>query len=373
MYSCYLSDPYGQRLGDASSFVELSYSRVTNGVSTAVLTLPGTFNTDLIVAPDGRLEIWRRLDYTTAREYLETETTWLIKKWDQVLDASGNTQIVIEADCPLCILREPGRIVNYADGSAQAVKAATFADDQIKAFARENIGSSATAARDLSTYISIAANQSQASSVGKSAAWRDLLVTCQELANASTQAGVYLAFDIVAPTQNTLELRTYTKQRGVDHRFPGGMGAVLISPDMGNLGEARFSQDWRDEVTSAIAAGNGATGSTRPTATAQDATRIAASPFGLREMFVNATNTAINLAGEAQQAVRNGRMRQIFSGKLIDTPDTRYGAEWGWGDYVTAQVFGQTIDCRIDAISVSVTGGGNFETIEAVLKSDISS
>lgn len=372
-YSVYLSDLYGNRLCDASNFIELSYSRVVNAVSTAVLTLPASFNTNYIVAPDGRMEIWRQID--GGREYLDTETTWLIKKWDQVLDDHGMQTIVIEADCPLCLLREPGRIVNWATGTAQATKAATFADDQIKAFIRQNVGSSAGTGRVLTAYLSIAADISMASSVAKSAAWRDLLTTCQEIANASTQAGVYTAFDIVAPSQNTLEFRTYTQQRGVDHRFPGGLNPILISPTMGNLGAARYSQDWRNEITYAIAAG-GANNDLRPTVSVQDNTRIAASPFGLRETFVSASSTvsaAAGLTAEAQAAVRNGRMKQIFSGKLIDTNDTRYGVEWGWGDYVTAQAFGQSIDCRVDAVTVSVKSGGDYETIEAVLKSDASS
>lgn len=372
-YAVYLSDPFGNRLADASAFVSLSYSRVTNGISTAVLTLPGNFPTQYIVAPDGRLEIWRRID--GGREYLDTDTTWLIKKYDQVLDEHGLKTIVVEADCPLCILREPGRIVNYADGTAQATKAATFADDQIKAFIRENIGSSAVNTRDLSRYVSVAANISMASSVAKSAAWRDLLTTCQEIANASALAGIYLAFDIVAPSQNTFEFRTYTQQRGVDHRFPGGLNPVLISPEMGNLGACRYSQDWRDEVTYALAGGQG-DDSIRATASAQDSVRINASPFGLRETFVSDTSSvsaAAGLTADAQAAVRNGRLKQIFSGTLLDTPDTRYGVEWQWGDYVTAQVFGQAIDCRIDAVTVTVSSGGSYETIDAVLKSDVSS
>ena len=233
-YSCFLGDSLGNRLADASNFLLLEYSRVVNAVSTAKLTLPGNFPTQYIVNPDGRLEIWRKLD--SGREYLDTDTIWLIKKVTQRIDASGLQTIVIEADTPLCILREPGRFVEYYAGTSQAVYASAPADDQIKEVARDNIGTDAAGARNISAYISIDPNLSLGASIPKSFALRDCLKVMQEFANASTTAGTYIAFDIVADTPTTLTFRTFAGQRGVDHRFPGGINPVLISPEMGNLG-----------------------------------------------------------------------------------------------------------------------------------------
>ena len=68
--------------------------------------------------------------------------------------------------------------------------------------------------------------------------------------------------------------------------------------------------------------------------------------------------------------LRSGRARTIFQGRLIDTPDSRYGVDWAWGDYVTAQAFGQLIHCRIDAVSVSVKPGGGYERIDAWLRAN---
>ncbi len=343
---------------------------MVNGVSTAKLTLPGNFNTQFIINPDGRIEIWRKLD--SGREYLDTDTIWLIKKVTQRLEASGLQTIVIEADTPLCVLREPGRFVRYFAGTAQSTYTAAPADDQIKQVARENIGSSVdTSTRNLTSYISIDANLGMGAAVAKSFAWRDCLKVMQEFANASTTAGTYVAFDIVADTPTTLTFRTFTQQRGVDHRFPGGINPVLISPEMGNLGEVVFSQDYRDEVTFAYAGGKGE-GSARLAASAQDTTRQGLSPFGLREYFKDATqyDTTTGLAAEAQAVLRSGRAKTIFQGRLIDTPDSRYGVDWAWGDYVTAQAFGQLIDCRIDAVSVSVKPGSGYERIDAWLRAN---
>ncbi len=370
-YSVFLSDAFGNRIADASNFLALEYSRVVNAVSTAKLTLPGDFNTSLIINPDGRLEIWRKLD--SGREYLDTDTIWLIKKVMQKIESSGLQTIVVEADTPLCLLREPGRFVFQFAGQPQTTYAAAPADDQIKQVARESIGSAVTGnpARELSSYISIDPNLGLGASVAKSFAWREVLKVMQEFADASTTAGTYIAFDIVADTPTTLVFRTFAQQRGVDHRFPGGINPVLISPELGNLGEVVFSQDYRDEATVVIAGGKG-DNTNRMTGTATNTTQRGLSPFGWREYFKDATqyNSITGLAAEAEATLRSMRVKTIFQGRLIDMPDSRYGVDWGWGDYVTAQAFGQLIDCRIDAVSVSVKPGAGYERIDAWLRSN---
>src|SRR5438105_10760218 len=135
-YALFLDDCFGNRLADASDFLLLEYSRVVNNISTLKLTLPGNFNTQSLINPDGRIEVWRKLD--SGREYLDTDAIWLIKKVSRKIDAAGLQTIVVEADHPLCVLREPGRFVNYYAGTASATYAAAAADDQIKAVARQN-------------------------------------------------------------------------------------------------------------------------------------------------------------------------------------------------------------------------------------------
>lgn len=371
-YSINLADPYGVKLGDASSFLSLKYTRVASDIGTATLILPyrvrgRIFNTSLIRSPDGRLEIWRR-QQDTSREVLVTDTTWLIKKVDYARDDSGQETIVIEADTPLSVLKEPGRIVNFVSTSVNSSVTDSL-DDAIKFVARTNIGSSAVTSRDLSSYITIAPDLGLAPSGSKSFALRDCLKVMQELANASTQAGTYLAFDIVAPSPDTLEFRTYVQQRGVDHRFPSGINPIIISPDFGNMGECTLTYDWRNEITYAQAGGRGE-GAQRLFVSSQDNTRTAASPFGLREKFVNATmyTTTTGLSAEADATVRQGRPKTLFRGKILDVPGSRYGIHWGWGDFVTVQAFGKSFDARIEAITVTVARGK--ETIDAWVRAD---
>lgn len=366
-HSIYLCDPFGVRLGDASNFISLKYARVTNDIGTATLILPGKFNQQLIRAPDGRLEIWRRAP--NKREVLETETTWLIKKVEDSRDERGKTVIVIEADTPLCLLREPGRFANNYSGTSTTAKT-DYLDDMAKEIVREQAGPSAEAIRKYNGLLAVAADAGLAPSDTKAFAWRDVLKVLQELALSSAEQGVYLAFDIVAPTPGELEFRTYVGQRGVDHRFPGGMNPVIIGPEFGNMGACSRSTDWRDEVTVALVGGRGE-GTARQLASAEDAARTGASPFGRRERFVSGTQytSSTGLEAEAEAVVRAGRPRTLFRGQILDTPDTRYGVHWAWGDFVTVQVFGQSFDARVDAIEVTVVEGE--ETINAWIRGEL--
>ena len=365
-YSVYLSTPTGVRLADASSFLKLEYARTVNTIGSLTLTLPGTFNTQNIIAPDGRIEVWRRLP--SGREYLDTDTVWFIQGVTYEIDNAGMRTIVISADSGLFLLKDPGRFVDAFSGSAAATKT-DQADDMLKAIVREQAGSSASAARSLSAYLSVQADTAAAPTISKAFAWRPVLTVMQEIAQASFEAGTYLAFDIVSPTPDTLEFQTFIQQRGVDHRFPGGVNPVLLGPDMGNMGATSLSFDWRDEVSYAKAGGSGEE-SARLTAEYLDAARAAASPFRRRETFVQATNTktAGALDDEASAAVRGGRPRVILQGKIASTPDTQYGVDWAWGDFLTVQAFGQQLDARVDAIRVSVTP--DEENIEAVVRSE---
>jgi hypothetical protein len=96
-------------------------------------------------------------------------------------------------------------------------------------------------------------------------------------------------------------------------------------------------QGRRQRTADGIVAGLDAPGrvAVRPARVLQDATQY---------------DTTTGLVAEADAVLRNGRVKTIFQGRLIDMPDSRYGVDWAWGDYVTAQAFGQLIDCRIEAV-----------------------
>lgn len=366
-YSIRLSSSTGEPLDYnlARQALDLSYARTVNDVGSLTLTLPGTYAFPASALPDGRIEVWRRLP--NGREYLDTDTIWMVQAIEYQEAADGTRALVVEADTPLCLLREPGRFVDAYAATGNASKNSP-ADNLIKAIVREQLGSSAATARQIPGF-TVQADTTQAPYISKAFAWRAVLDVLRDVAAASTEAGTYLAFDMVSPVPAQLEFQTFIGARGTDNRFPSGVSPVILSPERRTLVQAVLRYDFRDEVTYAKVGGSGE-GTARLTGEASDAARLAVSPYRRRERFTNATSTDTQTAldDEASGAVRAGRPRVIVSGKIAQTRDLQYGVHWLWGDYVTIQAFGRQVDARIDAITVRVTPGG--ETIDAVVRGE---
>jgi hypothetical protein len=194
--------------------------------------------------------------------------------------------------------------------------------------------------------------------VGKAAAWRNFADVDMEIGQASTTAGTYLVSEIVAPSESTLEYRTYANQRGVDHRA-GTAQQVIFSVERGNLENARLTIDHSQEVTFVIAGGQG-TGTGRLIATAVDTARMAASPLNHCEQFLDMgnTNDATQLQDEADAALWNGRPQMVIEGTLIPTPGCERGIHYDLGDLATARVMGRQVDVRLDTLHIRVSSEG---------------
>lgn len=367
-YILYLSDPLGNRLTVIDQFLRLEYTLSVNAVSSLTLTLPDSFDMSLI-REDSRLEINRSINGATP--YLEGGQHWFIRKPSRMFStATINTITAVGA---ADLLRR--RIIAYPAGTAYTSKTAE-ADNVMKALVRENLGDLVDANRDytdninISAYLTVQNDASIAAPTIAIACTRDnLLSTLQKIANASTQAGTYLAFDIVW-NGSMLEFGTYTTARGNDHRFPNGVNPITLSVENGTLTEAEYTQDYTEEVTIAIAGGEGV-GVARQISVAVDTTRRDASPFNAIEVFAQGNMTAGDataLGDIAEGRVRQGRPRIILAGRIQQTDAVQYGREWGWGDYVTIEVAGVTSDARIDTVTVTVEGGQ--ETIDARIRND---
>lgn len=364
-YSVYYSDPFGNRL-TTLPFLSLSYTLAVNAVGSLSVTLPTSFDTTLL-RRDCRIEVWRSVD--GGAEYLEADKQWFLRRWTVQIRDNGARTIALKALCPNYLL--DGRIIAYDAGTSFASKTDT-ADDLIKQFARDNLVT-LDASRDmagqaaLGSLFTVQGDLNQAISVSCAAARDNLLETCRKLAEASATGGTYLAFDVIW-NGASLELRTFINQRGVDHRFPGGQGPVIIGPDFGNMVDVDVDESYEDERTVVIAGGQGVA-SLRTIATATDTVRVAASPFGHREVFTQGNNSDSTQLGDIADAkLRAGRPIRSVTGTIQDTPGTRYGQQWSLGDRVTVQVDGINSDARIDAVSVSVEGGK--EVIDARIRTD---
>lgn len=364
-YECRICDPYGALLAIVSNFVDnpagggaaLGYALNVGNIGALRLTLPATFD-DSLLRLDGRIGVWRSINGNPPK--LDGDTVFLIRTWEYTDETT-----TVTAYSANHLLRR--RIVDYFSGTSYASKSAVAAGNQIKAFVSENMLSGIVGAdrqgaetqADISAYLTNQANLGDGQSIAMQCAWRNLLDVIKDISDASTYAGTYMAADIVAPTEDSLQLRTYATMRGNDHRA-GSAQPVILSPETGSLANCRLIIDRSEEVTFAIA-GGGNVGTSRLVATAIDTTRIAESPFNRLEAFgdyVNITDLAA-LQDVADAMVRAGRPRTEFTANVVEAGVTR-GIEYDYGDLVTAAFRNVQYDSRLDVIEVAVGGGGQF-------------
>jgi len=215
---------------------------------------------------------------------------------------------------------------------------------------------------DISATVSVQADTGAAPQVWESWYWQTCGDAIRLLCDSSMTSGTYLTAEIVAPTESTLELQTFTGQRGIDRRFSTGSG-LLFTEARGNLANALLTVDATEEVTVAVAGGATRDSSTSLYA-AVDATRIAESPLGRIEAFVDSNSVdAQQIQGDADARVRAGRPVIVAVGDLQETDQCVRGIHYNYGDLVTVDVVGVQYDMRLDVLDVTLTGG--VETTKA--------
>lgn len=354
-YTAHVADSAGTRLATFANFIEsgagaaLEYVLSVGKVGVLTMTLPSTVDTSLLPL-DGRIGIWRSIN--GAPPSLDGDAVFLIRRWDMGTDYTTITAVHANE----LFMR---RIVAYNTSNLTWAYGSGPADDVLKYFADSNMANvqlSRTGAlpSDQRPYLTIQANLSQGYSLSKAASWRNLMDIVQELGEASTSNSIYLTAEIVAPTETTLELRTYATMRGVDHRA-SSTSPVVFSEVRGNLKNAVLTNDRLAEVTHVLAGGAGE-GAARLIAEATS-TRAYASVFNWRELFVDASNIAdtAQLQAAADAALWAGRPISLLTADLVETPGCTRGIHFNLGDMVTIEHRGYTIDVRLDLIHEVVT------------------
>jgi len=369
-YEVVIKDPNATTLVIAQNGFNLDYARRINEVGVLILQLPISFDPYVLI--DGQIEIYRQVD--TGPLYLEGETRWFVRKPARKLVDNGQEYIEVYCEDAVTLLQR--RVTAFYAGSSQVLKSAVAADDLLKTIVSNNMGSAAAdyaganTARQLSTALfAIQANLTQGALVSKDFAWRNMLPVLQEIAQSSTQAGTYLAFDVVAIVGGTFEFRTYTVQRGVDHRWPSGSNPVILDSQLGNLANITQTDDYTQGVSFVYCAGQGQD-SARVVQTATNDAIAGLSPYGRFEDFQDArqSSAAAGVLSEAKANLWDMRPKLTFEAQLVQTPGMQYGVQYNFGDMVTARYRNRQFDCRIEAVHV-VKQGNNPESVEAKIQS----
>ncbi len=366
-YEVHLRNTALARVAIITDFLELTYARKLNAVGILEMRVPAEYF-DLI-QEGSTLEVWRGLTGVSSLFNLEGDTFWIV---DYISQDELGTVTVRAKDLMVLLER---RCVLYPAGNANSKVTAQACDNALKSIATVNLSSTAAAvtttpdviARGI-TGLTVAGNLSAAPVITKAFAYRNVMVVMQEIADYSASQGTRLYFDIVAVSTGTYQFRTYTGQRGNDHRYLLGSTALLLAPDLGNMSETNYTLDYSDETNYIYVAGQGEEAS-RASAVAYSLAAVRASPFALKEDFRDARNSSDPnaLTGEAGAEIRASRAKEVLTGKLLETDNTRYGLHYGFGDLATAIFRDKRFDVMVYAVGVKLAD--NQENITSQLRS----
>lgn len=369
-----VTDSTGDFLFETSQFLEigdspgLHYVLSCGQVGALIVTLPPEFNSMLL--KDGRIHVMRSVNGGPAQR--EGGSCFLIRKWTYANDYT--TVTALHANSLMWTRHD-------LFGKAGYVEAFDEADDAIKTLWRSNAGDFVVAYRgqnssavsdntqaDLRPYVTTQADLTAAPVIGLYFQYLNVGDIIRTMCDASMLAGTYLAAEIVAPTESTLEFQTFTVQRGTDRRFSSGSGLVFTE-ERGNLADALLTIDATEEITFAFAGGANRDYSYNVD-WSLDSTRMAESVFGRRELFVDAgnANDPDSVSGAADAGVRGGRPIIEVTAEVQETDQCIRGIHFDYGDLVTVEVQGIEYDMRIDVIEVTLQGG--VETTRASFYAD---
>jgi hypothetical protein len=190
-----------------------------NDISYCSVTLPGNFHATYktMIDVDYMVEFWRH----PAQGAMRLESVFFVRDIIYEEDFKGNDIIILAGPDGNDLLNR--RIVAYAAGSSQSDKT-NQADDMMKEIVTENLGSSATAPRDLTDLnFTVAGDVTAAPSITKAFSWRNVLDVLQDIVAISAENGTDLYFDVVpvviSSSEIGFEFRTYTDQPGQDRTF----------------------------------------------------------------------------------------------------------------------------------------------------------
>ncbi len=375
-YELWLHDASGARvkLLTPEMWVKLQFARRIGTVGSfeielAESALPAHDYPDFT---DWRVVAWRR----PAGRRQGIAFAGLARSWERKTSGNQERLFLRGADYNHLLMR---RIVAYAAGTAYTTKTG-YADDVMKALVRENLGSLAATARQMSI-VTVEANRSAGTSISKGCAWQPLFQTLREISESSRNTPATAVYFDMVPTGDgsTCTFITNVPQLGMDHRYPGGaQGPVWFSLELGNMQNPRLSISRDNEATYAYGGGQGEE-SARIIIETGDTARVGASPLNRIELFYDGrqydATESTALASAAKSRLEDAQPVTRFAFDSVDTYDSSgnplcvYGVHWGLGDRVTAQYLGQSFDMHVAAVGITVDSSGEkiTGTFEEVL------
>lgn len=366
-YSLYTSD--GERLAELEDLERVEYWRALNTIGGFHIITRPDFPTDWL-GVDKLIEFWRQPEGGESTLQIVGMMRW----WEWMENEAGNEVLHFGGTDQNDLLDR--RIVAYAAGNALS-DITDEANQMLATIVDSNMGATAfideagrPRALDAAHFTVATVASGTAPSVSRRFAWRDVFPILQEIADASRDLGTPLYFDIVSTGPARFEFRTYMNVRGVDRTITSGLNPVIFSKELKNLDSPSMREDWSNEHNYVWGGGQGEE-EDRVIDPEDDVFRMHRSIWNRREVFQDAReeDTTLGVANKAFRRMQHDRPRLRFTGRLLDTPNSRYGIDWSFGDKVTARYHGE-YDGIVDAVRHMIDNEG-VEDLTARLEVDI--
>ena len=355
----------GLKLAELTRTLGWEFARHANDTGWFTLRVDGDFDPQYL-GVDRLLEFWRQ-PVGAADKLLGVG---LLRYWEWAENPeTGAVTLQLGGPDQIDLLNR--RIVAYNTPEANWSKAG-YADDVMKEIVSENMGPTSTdpwysrSRAYPADHFSIAPDEGKGRDIELQFQYRNVLQVLQELAAASAwpaqdfgwvSSSVYFDLECTGPAQ--FVFRTWSPLRGINRTVSGGVAPVVFSREMGNLANPSLRFDYTEEENLVYGLGPG-TGTTRMVDPENDVPRATVSIWNLREGVAPATeeDTLIGIAWRSYNRMQAQRPQVILTGDLLDTPMTRFGVDWDFGDEVTVRYRGMEFDGQVDGFTVSVSPDG---------------
>jgi hypothetical protein len=337
---------------DGASLYEMRYSRRLNDIGAIALTVEGTDENYALFAWDYFIEVMRTSPILGT---LQTEETYLVRSKRVFLEDDKEMLVVGGLSLNHLIAR---RIIDPTDDplatNGYSVKSGP-ADTVMRAFAREQMGDLASAARRIPN-LTVAPVTGAGIPVDESKRYNLLYNALRDLAIAS---GIDFQISRTTDANMTLTIVRQGSDKTKSSNYPFGQW-VGLTPLRRNLSNPELSIDRTDEQNFAYVLGQGQ-GEQRIVLRVAGDTSY--SPFARMEYMKDSRNvdktntTGLNTAGLT--SINKNKVNKNFSFKPLNIePGAIYRDDYDIGDEITALWKGEQLDLRVAGIEITISESG---------------
>jgi len=321
-----LTAPEGGVIGLPLPIGAFSYSVVTHDVGVLQVCIGREWASQIDY--EQRIEVYRRIEPLP----LYRVRSYFVEIVDEVTDEKQREALLLTCLDANALLA--WRDIYAFSKSSQATKS-DHADDIMRAYVREQLGTTATNPLD-AAYFTVEADSHEGPALSVSNAWTNLMQALQGISDEAEGAGSRVYFQM-RDGQGAAQYNFHTSITcpGTDRSLSSG-NPLLVGLSYGNVTRVVRSRDASEEVNHVVAIGAGE-GTARKTGEYIDQTTATRSVWSRKKVVYTETslNTTTALASSAKRAVVKGKARERIIVTLADAPGFRYGYDWLAGDRLT--------------------------------------